>query len=155
MALFLLWKIIRQIAVRFICRSYSHPVSSHCPTPAVGAYSLQAFGLHKATTEAYNALTKKRRTIKGVEPTPMRRIQEAFLTGAYSTGLADMPLIDLENPRASLDVEDYLCHVAGYALVEFAHPDDTRFPVFAVSRGGRGLIFLLQGTAYATAAEIR
>ncbi len=149
---------------------------------AAGIDRLQAFGLHKTTTEAYHAPTKKRRTIKGVEPTPMRRIQEAFLTdcyaggrneaffigsspvgvwrdydlaGAYSTGLVDMPLIDFENPRASLDVEDYLGHVAGYALVDFKHPDDTRFPVFAVSRGGKGLIFPLQGTAYATAAEIR
>lgn len=147
-----------------------------------GIDRLQAFGLHKTTTEAYHAPTKKRRTIKGVEPTPMRRIQEAFLTdcyaggrsesffigpspvgvwrdydlaGAYSTGLVDMPLIDFENPRASLAVEDYLGHVAGYALVEFAHPDDTRFPVFAVSRGGKGLIFPLQGIACATAAEIR
>ena len=32
----------------------------------------------------------------------MRRIQEAFLAGAYSTGLADAALIDLENPRPSL-----------------------------------------------------
>jgi hypothetical protein len=77
------------------------------------------------------------------------------LAGAYSTGLVDMPLIDFENPRPSLDVEDYLGHVAGFTLVDFAHPDDTRFPVFAVSRGGRGLIFPLKGTAYATAAEIR
>jgi len=149
---------------------------------AAGIDRLQAFGLHKTTTEAYHAPTKKRRTIKGVEPTPMRRIQEVFLTdcyaggrnesffigpspvgvwrdydlaGAYSTGLVDMPLIDFENPRASLDVEDYLGHVAGYALVEFEHPDDIRFPVFAVSRGGRGLIFPLKGAAYATAAEIR
>ena len=42
------------------------------------------------------------------------------LAGAYSTGLVGMPLIDFENPRASLDVEDYLGHVAGYALIEFA-----------------------------------
>jgi hypothetical protein len=149
---------------------------------AAGIDRMEAFGLHQTTTEAYHAPTKKRRTIKGVEPTPMRRIQEAFLTdcyaggrnesffigpspvgvwrdydlaGAYSTGLVDMPLIDFENPRPSLDVEDYLGHVAGFTLVDFAHPDDTRFPVFAVSRGGRGLIFPLKGTAYATAAEIR
>lgn len=147
-----------------------------------GLDRLQAFGLHRTTTEAYHAPTKKRRTIKSVEPTPMRRIQEAFLTdfyaggrnesffigpspvgvwrdydlaGAYSTGLVDMPLIDFENPQPSLKVEDYLGHVAGFALVEFAHPDDTRFPVFAVSRGGKGLIFPLKGTAYATAAETR
>lgn len=147
-----------------------------------GIDRLQAFGLHKTTTEAYHAASKKRRTIKGVEPTPMRRIQEAFLTdcyaggrnesffigpspvgvwrdfdlaGAYSTGLVDLPLIDFENPRPSLKVEDYLDHVAGFALVDFEHPADTRFPVFAVSRGGKGLIFPLKGTAYATAAEIR
>lgn len=147
-----------------------------------GIDRLEAFGLHRTTVEAYHAPTKKRRTIKGVEPTPMRRIQEAFLTdcyaggrnesffigpcsvgvwrdydlaGAYSTGLVDMPLIDFENPQPSLNVEDYLGHVAGFALVEFEHPDDTRFPVFAVSRGGKGLIFPLKGSAYATAPEIR
>jgi len=147
-----------------------------------GIDRLQAFGLHKTTTEAYHAASKKRRTIKGIEPTPMRRIQEAFLTdcyaggrnesffigptpvgvwrdfdlaGAYSTGLVDLPLIDFEHPRPSLTVEDYLGHVAGFALIEFEHPEDTRFPVFAVSRGGKGLIFPLKGTAYATAPEIR
>ena len=90
-----------------------------------------------------------------IGPSPVGVWRDYDLAGAYSTGLVDMPLIDFENPRASLQVEDYLGHVAGYALVEFAHPDDTRFPVFAVSRGGRGLIFPLKGTAYATAAEIR
>lgn len=147
-----------------------------------GIDRLQAFGLHKTTTEAYHAATKKRRTIKGIEHTPMRRIQEAFLTdcyaggrneaffigaspigvwrdfdlaGAYSTGLVDLPLIDFEHPRPSLNVDDYLGHVAGFALIEFEHPADTRFPVFAVSRGNKGLIFPLKGTAYATAPEIR
>ena len=147
-----------------------------------GIDRLQAFGLHKTTTEVYHAGSGKRRTIKGVEPTPMRRIQEAFLTdcyaggrnesffigptplgvwrdfdlaGAYSTGLVDLPLIDFENPQSSRKVEDYLSHVAGFALVEFEHPEDTRFPVFAVSRGGKGLIFPLKGEAYATAPEIR
>lgn len=147
-----------------------------------GIDRLQAFGLHEISTEAYHAPTKTRRTTKGVEPTPMRRIQEAFLTdcyaggrnesffigpspvgvwrdydlaGAYSTGLVDMPLLDFENPRPSLEVEDYLGHVAGFALLDFEHTDETRFPVFAVSRGGKGLIFPLKGTAYATAAEIR
>ncbi len=143
---------------------------------------LQAFGLCKTATEVYHGRSKTARTVREVVPTPMRRIQEAFLTdcyaggrnesffigptpvgewrdfdlaGAYSTGLVDLPLIDFENPRPSLDVEDYLGHVAGYALVEFVHPPQTRFPVFAISRGGKGLIFPLKGTAYATAPEIQ
>ncbi|KAB2963800.1 hypothetical protein [Zoogloea sp.] len=143
---------------------------------------LEAFGLYKTQTVAYHARSNRARTVREVQPTPMRRIQEAFLTdcyaggrneaffigpspvgvwydydlaGAYSTGLVDLPLIDFENPRSSLAVEDYLNHVAGYALIEFEHPADTRFPVFAVSRGGKGLIFPLKGTAYATAPEIR
>lgn len=143
---------------------------------------LEAFGLCKTQTVAYHARSNRARTVREVQPTPMRRIQEAFLTdcyaggrneaffigpspvgvwydydlaGAYSTGLVDLPLIDFENPRSSLAVEDYLDHVAGYALIEFEHPADTRFPVFAVSRGGKGLIFPLKGTAYATAPEIR
>ena len=143
---------------------------------------LQAFGLCKTSTEVFHGRSKKTRTVHEIAPTPMRRIQEAFLTdcyaggrnesfyigptpvgewrdydlaGAYSTGLVDLPLIDFENPRPSLNVEDYLGHVAGYALVEFEHPPTTRFPVFAVSRGGKGLIFPLKGVAYATAPEIQ
>ena len=80
--------------------------------------------------------------------TPIREWRDFDLAGAYSTGLVDLPLIDFENPQPSLNVADYLGHVAGYALVEFEHPPKTRFPVFAVSRGGKGLIFPLKGTAY-------
>ena len=143
---------------------------------------LQAFGLSKTSIEVFHGRSKKARTVREIAPTPMRRIQEAFLTdcyaggrnecfhvgptpvgewrdfdlaGAYSTGLVDLPLIDFENPQPSLNVADYLGHVAGYALVEFEHPPKTRFPVFAVSRGGKGLIFPLKGAAYATAPEIR
>lgn len=143
---------------------------------------MQAFGLCKTSTEVFHARSKAARTVREIGPTPMRRIQEAFLTdcyaggrnesffigpspigdwrdfdlaGAYSTGLVDLPLIDFENPQPSLRVEDYLGHVAGYALVEFDHPPATRFPVFAVSRGSKGLIFPLRGLAYASAPEIR
>lgn len=141
-----------------------------------------AFGLHRVKRIAYHGKSKKTRTTKEVEPTPMRRIQEAFLTdcyaggrnesffigpspvgvwrdfdlaGAYSTGLMDLPLIDFDRPRSSVCVDDYLGHVAGYALIEFKHPADTRYPVFAISRGVRGLVFPLEGTTYATAPEIR
>lgn len=147
-----------------------------------GIDRLEAFGLQKVVREAYHAPSKRRRTYKDEEPIAMRRLQEALtsacyaggrneamwlgpsepgewidydLAGAYSTGLMDLPLIDFEHPRVSLDPEDYLGHVAGYALIDFAHPPETRFPVFAISRGGKGLIFPLRGTAYATAPEIR
>lgn len=147
-----------------------------------GIDRLQAFGLQKVVKEAYHAPTKRRRTYKDEEPTPMRRLQEALtsasyaggrneamwlgptahgewfdydLAGAYSTGLMDLPLIDFEHPKVSLNPDDYLGHIAGYALIDFAHQPDTRFPVFAVSRGGKGLIFPLKGTCYATAPEIR
>ena len=142
----------------------------------------QAFGLCRTSTEVYHSTSKKVRTIREVEHTAMRRIMEPFLTdcyaggrneaysigpsshgewldfdlaGAYSTGLVDLPLIDFEHPRPSLNVEDFLGHVAGYALLEFEHEEDTRFPVFAISRGGKGLIFPLKGLAYATAPEIQ
>lgn len=146
-----------------------------------GIDPLAAFGLHRARHEAYHHPTRKIRAFHEVEPTPMRRIQEAFLTdcyaggrnesfyigpspygrwrdydlaGAYSTGLMDIPLIDFEHPRSTTRVRDYLGHVAGYALIDFEHHPATRFPVFAVSKAGRGLIFPLKGTAYATASEI-
>lgn len=149
---------------------------------AAGIDRLDAFGLHRTVREAFHAPTRRRRTYKDEEPTPMRRIHDALTTecyaggrneaywigptppghwtdfdlaGAYSTGLMDLPFIDFEHPRASTDVADYLGHVAGYALLDFEHAADTRFPVFAVSRGGRGLIFPLKGSCYATAPEIR
>lgn len=147
-----------------------------------GIDPLAAFGLHKTRNEFWHSASKQARFNNVIVPTPMRRIQEAFLTdcyaggrneafilgptpvghwldldlaGAYSSGLVDLPLIDFENPRSSLNIEDYLGHVAGYALIDFEHPADTRYPVFAISRGGRGLIFPLQGQAYATAPEIQ
>jgi hypothetical protein len=133
---------------------------------------------------AWNQRTKERRSFSDIEPTAMRRIQEAFITdcfaggrneaywlgptdpdveaitdydlsGAYTTGLLDLPRIDYEHPRSSLVLADYLGHVAGYALVDFAHKPDTRFPVFAVRVGDRGLVFPLRGTTYATAPEIK
>lgn len=148
----------------------------------VGIDRLQAFGLQATTKEAFHKPTRRRRTYKEEEPTPMRRIQEAFLTdcyaggrneamwigptpvgqwtdydlsGAYSTGLLDLPPIDFDNPMATLKLEDFLGHVAGYALIDFEHRADTRFPVFAISRGGKGLIFPIKGRCYATAPELR
>ncbi len=142
---------------------------------------LEAFGLHKVVREAFHKATRQRRTFRDEEPTPMRKLQDALtaacyaggrnesmwvgptpegiwtdydLAGAYSSGLMDLPLIDFEHPKASTDLNDYLGHVAGYALIEFEHPPETRFPVFAVSRGSKGLIFPLKGTCYATAPEI-
>jgi hypothetical protein len=145
---------------------------------------LSAFGLERVRHEAWHARTRRRVSSVSIEPTPMRRIQEAFLTytfhggrnecfwlgpsdpavgtirdfdlaGAYTTGLLDLPPIDWSRPRHSLDVADYLGHVAGYALVEFEHPVAVRFPVFGVDTGSHGLVFPRRGVAYATAPEIR
>lgn len=142
---------------------------------------LAAFGLQRTIREAFHTPTKRRRTYTNEEPTPMRQLQEALTTacyaggrneafwlgptpvgewfdydlaGAYSTGLMDLPLIDFDHPKASNNLADYLGHVAGYALIDFVHPPEVRFPVFAISRGGKGLIFPLEGTCYATAPEI-
>lgn len=147
-----------------------------------GIDRLAAFGLQRAVREAYHAPTQRRRTYKDEEPTPMRRIQDALTTecyaggrnecywtgptprghwtdfdlvGAYSTGLLDLPFIDFDKPRATTQIDDYLGHVAGYAYIDFEHLPETRYPVFAVSRGGRGLVFPSKGRTYATAPEIR
>lgn len=143
---------------------------------------LQVFGLRKIVREVFHKPTRRRRTYKEEEPTPMRVIHDALtsaayaggrnesawvgpteggpwfdydLAGAYSTGMVDLPLIDWDHPRASTDVTDYLGHKAGYALIDFEHRADTRFPVFAISRGGKGLIFPLKGSGFATAPEIQ
>lgn len=147
-----------------------------------GIDRLAAFGLQRTVREAFHGPTKRRRTYKDEEPTPMRRIQDALTTecyaggrnecfwtgptprghwtdfdlaGAYSTGLLDLPFIDFDKPRATTDISDYLGHVAGYAYIDFEHTPETRYPVFAISRGGKGLVFPLKGRTYATAPEIR
>lgn len=147
-----------------------------------GIDRLSAFGLQRTTREAFHTPTKRRRTYTDEEPTQMRKLQEALtsacyaggrneaywlgptpvgewfdydLAGAYSTGLLDLPLIDFDRPMSSTNVADYLGHVAGYALIDFVHPPGVRFPVFAISRGGKGLIFPLEGSCYATAPEIQ
>lgn len=144
---------------------------------------LAAFGLRKVRHEAWHQASRKRKTFTQVEPTPMRSLQdplttlcfkggrnEAFwlgpsdptlgpiwdydLAGAYTQALLDLKRLDFEHPRFSTSIDDYLGHVAGYALVEFKHPPGTRFPVFSVAAGSKGLIFPMEGLAYATAPEI-
>ncbi|MBQ0961817.1 hypothetical protein KAK06_22965 [Ideonella sp. 4Y11] len=144
---------------------------------------LSAFGLERVRHEGWHQASRRKTTHTVAEPTPMRRLQEAFLTdcfkggrneaywlgptdptlgpiwdydlaSAYATSLLDLKRIDFEHPGFSNRIEDYLGHVAGYALVDFEHPDDVRFPVFSISVGSKGLIFPRRGTAYATAPEI-
>lgn len=144
---------------------------------------LEAFGLHRVRHEAWHQRSHRRQSFSQIEPTPMRRIQDAFCTdcfkggrneaywlgptdptigpitdydlaGAYTTGLLDLKKLDFDHPRPSLVLEDYLGHVAGYALVEFEHPPEVRFPVFSVNAGSHGLVFPRKGVAYATAPEI-
>lgn len=146
-----------------------------------GLDRLDAFGLQQVVREAFHTPTRRRRTYRDEEPTAMRKLQDALTTacyaggrneamwlgptkegvwtdydlaGAYSTGLMDLPLIDFEQPKSTTNLKDYLGHVAGYALIDFEHEPATRFPVFAVSRGSKGLIFPLKGSCYATAPEI-
>jgi len=51
-----------------------------------GIDRLEAFGLQKVVKEAYHTPTKRRRTFKEEEPTPMRRLQEALTSACYAGG---------------------------------------------------------------------
>jgi hypothetical protein len=88
-------------------------------------------------------------------PTPVSTFYDIDISSAYTVALSMLGLVDYENPRVSLNAEDYRGHVLGFALVEIPHcPEDVRFPVFPVEGSGQNLMFPRLGRSYCTAAEI-
>ena len=76
------------------------------------------------------------------------------LAGAYTTGMVDMRHIDYDRAWVTKNPQDFKGHVMGFALVNFSHPEDVRFPVLPVSLGALGLVFPMRGRSYCTAPEI-
>ncbi|WP_200375986.1 hypothetical protein [Thiocystis violacea] len=87
-------------------------------------------------------------------PTERRRYYDPDLSGAYLSGLAYLFVLDYDRFFMSTRVDDFIGHVAGFALVEFAFPPETQRPCLPVVVEDRGLLFPLQGECLCTAPEI-
>lgn len=87
-------------------------------------------------------------------PSDYRRFYDPDLSGAYSTALCYLQVLDYDGVRMTRDVNDFKGHVAGFAKVVFSFPADTRFPCLPVPTESRGLMFPLQGETLCTAPEI-
>ena len=140
-----------------------------------------AFGVQETLSTCWSATKSGVVTIKNTSPVPMRSFIEPFaascysggrnecyvfgptdvgvyndydLAGAYTTGMVDLRHIDYENPRVTHDPADFVGHVLGLAYVQFAFPQDTRFPSLPVRNRDNSLIYPLTGFSYCTAPEI-
>lgn len=87
-------------------------------------------------------------------PSPLRRFFDPDLSGAYSTGLGYLFVLDYDNVRFTHDLKDFVGHVAGFAQVDFDFPEGTERPCLPVAVDNRGLIFPLHGVSVCTAPEI-
>ena len=87
------------------------------------------------------------------EGTPPFR--EYDLMGAYAVALASIGMPDWEAMRRCHDPGGFMPGMLGMARVAFEFPRGTRFPSLpVVAPKGYGLIYPLEGEAYATASEI-
>src|SRR5712691_9058630 len=88
-----------------------------------------------------------------VEGTPPFR--EFDLISAYAVAMASIKMPDWASMYDSTDLAQFGVGVLGIARVSFRFPTGTRFPSLpVVAPDSYGLIFPLEGEAYATAAEI-
>lgn len=87
-------------------------------------------------------------------PTDRRRFYDPDLSGAYLTALAYLFVLDYDAVRWTTHVDDFIGHVAGFALVEFEFPEDVAYPCLPVSTEDRGLLFPRCGLSLCTAPEI-
>jgi hypothetical protein len=76
------------------------------------------------------------------------------LSGAYTTGLCSIGLIDYESSCETKNVDDFKSDTVGFAWVSFEFPMDVKFPCLPVRMGSHGLLFPLKGESYCTSPEI-
>lgn len=76
------------------------------------------------------------------------------LRAAYSTALASIRYPDWQHAHSTQNLEDFASGALGVAHIRFKHSPNTRFPVFAVDTGSRGLVFPMEGETMAWAPEI-
>jgi hypothetical protein len=76
---------------------------------------------------------------------------------AYTTAMALMRVPDWHSVRLTKELDELAVVDAAltYARVDFAFPQNTRFPCLPVRAGDRGLIYPRTGTAWCTGPELR
>lgn len=145
---------------------------------------LKAFGLEQVREEVWNAHTHRIVSKNVIRQTDRRAIHEDFLakcyhgglnlsfwlgptppenrtitdfdfSGAYTTGLLDIPTLDYEQARVTTSLPDLLAARVGFALVKFSYPSGTRVPGLPVRVGLQGLVMPLEGESYASAPELQ
>lgn len=87
-------------------------------------------------------------------PTPRKHFYDPDLSGAYLTALAYLLVLDYDAAFMTKNLDDFMGHVAGFALVKFRFPAGTEHPCLPVSVEDRGLLFPLSGESLCTAPEI-
>ncbi|PMN03900.1 hypothetical protein BCT41_08095 [Vibrio splendidus] len=87
-------------------------------------------------------------------PSPVGKISDWDLAGAYTTGLVDILPVNYRAAFSSTKIDDYLGHVMGFAYVKFKFKEGTRFPSLPVRTEVYGLYYPLEGETYCTAPEI-
>ncbi|MFA0025779.1 hypothetical protein AB4369_23020, partial [Vibrio sp. 10N.261.49.A5] len=65
-------------------------------------------------------------------PSPVGKISDWDLAGAYTTGLVDILPVNYRAAFSSTKIDDYLGHVMGFAYVKFKFKAGTRFPSLPV-----------------------
>jgi hypothetical protein len=76
------------------------------------------------------------------------------LSSAYPTGMSQLGTPLWEQSRPSTDIDELIKHRLSFALVEFKHPEGTRFPVLPV-RGADSVLFPLEGQSHCCGPELR
>lgn len=87
-------------------------------------------------------------------PTPIRKYSDPDLAGAYVTTLVELKSLDYDKAHTSLNLNEFLGDVAGFAEVAFRFPEHTAYPCLPVNAGERGLIFPIRGVSLCTSPEI-
>lgn len=75
------------------------------------------------------------------------------LSSAYATGMALIGMPDWSDFKHTTNVADFGIQTLGYALVDFAFPENVRFPSLPI-RTDTGLVFPRKGQSFCAAPEI-
>lgn len=87
-------------------------------------------------------------------PTAIGLWNDFDLKSCYTAASAAVRQIDYTSARLSTNVADYCGDFPSFALVEFAFPEDLRFPCLPVRTDHYGLCYPTIGESYCTGSEI-
>jgi hypothetical protein len=139
------------------------------------------FGVMKVKSAVWSERADRVRTVTDEVALPQREDHRAFITkcyhgglnmvmysgaseidewhdfdlnAAYPSAMTSIRLPDFEHPRVSINVDDYMGDVLGFAHVEFDYGDVPGQRGLPVDGGNRGILTPNRGQSYCTAAEL-